>query len=210
MKILDILARLLPLPLNALVILCFFFSFFLVKCNESTLVSIEGIDLVVGSDMAAESELGEFFNQNTSNNEELALPQGDDQPISPHPLAIIALLMAVAGVMMVFLPWKQRNLLQMVLSIIGFLALLALIVLFRQQYADLGSNSGSEYQEKLLKGLNFKIEAGLGLIWSMVLFAVNGLFLGSCMYIQKQYANEEKVPDALQNGDNESANQLNV
>jgi prepilin signal peptidase PulO-like enzyme (type II secretory pathway) len=118
--------------------------------------------------------------------------------------------MAVAGVMMVFLPWKQRNLLQMVLSIIGFLALLALIVLFRQQYADLGSNSGSEYQEKLLKGLNFKIEAGLGLIWSMVLFAVNGLFLGSCMYIQKQYANEEKVPDALQNVDNESANQLNV
>lgn len=210
MKILDILARLLPLPLNALVILCFFFSFFLVKCNESTLVSIEGIDLVVGSDMAAESELGEFFNQNTSNNEELELPQGDDQPISPHPLAIIALLMAVAGVMMVFLPWKQRNLLQMVLSIIGFLALLALIVLFRQQYADLGSNSGSEYQEKLLTGLNFKIEAGLGLIWSMVLFAVNGLFLGSCMYIQKQYANEEKVPDALQNGDNESANQLNV
>jgi hypothetical protein len=210
MKILDILARLLPLPLNALVILCFFFSFFLVKCNESTLVSIEGIDLVVGSDMAAESELGEFFNQNTSNNEELELPQGDDQPISPHPLAIIALLMAVAGVMMVFLPWKQRNLLQMVLSIIGFLALLALIVLFRQQYADLGSNSGSEYQEKLLKGLNFKIEAGLGLIWSMVLFAVNGLFLGSCMYIQKQYANEEKVPDALQNVDNESANQLNV
>lgn len=210
MKILDILARLLPLPLNALVILCFFFSFFLVKCNESTLVSIEGIDLVVGSDMAAESELGEFFNQNTSNNEELELPQGDDQPISPHPLAIIALLMAVAGVMMVFLPWKQRNLLQMVLSIIGFLALLALIVLFKQQYADLGSNSGSEYQEKLLKGLNFKIEAGLGLIWSMVLFAVNGLFLGSCMYIQKQYANEEKVPDALQNGDNESANQLNV
>lgn len=210
MKILDILARLLPLPLNALVILCFFFSFFLVKCNESTLVSIEGIDLVVGSDMAAESELGEFFNQNTSNNEELELPQGDDQPISPHPLAIIALLMAVAGVMMVFLPWKQRNLLQMILSIIGFLALLALIVLFRQQYADLGSSSGSEYQEKLLKGLNFKIEAGLGLIWSMVLFAVNGLFLGSCMYIQKQYANEEKVPDALQNGDNESANQLNV
>lgn len=202
MKILEIIARLLPLPLNALVILCFFFSFFLVKCNESTLVSIEGIDLVVGSDMKAESELSELFNQSSMNPEEQQVPQDEEQPIAPHPLAILALAMAVIAIAMVFLPVKQHATIQIFLSIIGFFSLLMLIWLFRQQYADLGSRSGSEYQEKLLKGLNFKIEVGAGMIWSILLFALNAVFLVSSVYIRKQYGGQEnELSTTLRNED---------
>ncbi|WP_407483246.1 hypothetical protein [Elizabethkingia meningoseptica] len=48
MKPLKVISDLLPIPGYSVIIICFFFPFFLVKCGSTTLVSVKGTDLVTG------------------------------------------------------------------------------------------------------------------------------------------------------------------
>ncbi len=48
MKPLKVLSDLLPIPSYTVIILCFFFPFFLIKCGDTTLMSLKGTDLITG------------------------------------------------------------------------------------------------------------------------------------------------------------------
>ena len=48
MKPLKVISDLLPIPSYSIIIICFFFPFFLVKCGSTTLISVKGTDLVTG------------------------------------------------------------------------------------------------------------------------------------------------------------------
>ncbi|WP_415328310.1 hypothetical protein [Chryseobacterium sp. MMS23-Vi53] len=56
MKPLKVLSDLLPIPSYTVIILCFFFPFFLIKCGDTTLMSIKGTDLVTGVSKKAMSD----------------------------------------------------------------------------------------------------------------------------------------------------------
>lgn len=48
MKTLKMLSDFLPIPSYTVIILCFLFPFFLVKCGNVTLMSVKGTDLITG------------------------------------------------------------------------------------------------------------------------------------------------------------------
>jgi hypothetical protein len=188
LKVLEIVSRILPLPLNGLVVLCFFFSFFLLKCNDNTLVSIEGVDLVVGTEMEDEYELGNWFNTDSEQADNTPLTASKSEHIQPQPLAILALLMALLGGILVFLPVKHRNIIQLVLSLIGLISLSAMIWLFRQHYSEF-ADSGS--QSEWMNNVRLRLAMAPALIWALILFALNALLLGTFIYAAQQFSRSE-------------------
>jgi hypothetical protein len=61
MKALKIIADILPVPSNGMILVAFFFSFFVVKCNDTSIMSVEGIDLVVGSTYDKETDMKDML-----------------------------------------------------------------------------------------------------------------------------------------------------
>jgi hypothetical protein len=60
MKKLKVLSDLLPIPTFTGIIICFFLPFLAVKCGDTTIVSMSGIDLVRGIDVKEKLEDSEF------------------------------------------------------------------------------------------------------------------------------------------------------
>lgn len=60
MKKIKVLADLLPIPSFAGIIICFFLPFMAVKCGDTTIISLSGMDLVRGIDMKEKVESSEF------------------------------------------------------------------------------------------------------------------------------------------------------
>ena len=123
MKPLKVLSDLLPIPSYTVIILCFFFPFFLIKCGDTTLMSIKGTDLVTGvskktmndrmkETMKKSSPFGSAFGKDEyeesyTNSDNEYSPLNDSKPkenkkdnenIPPNPLIIVTFLMAIAGI----------------------------------------------------------------------------------------------------------------
>jgi len=60
MKKLKVLSDLLPIPTFTGIIICFFLPFLAVKCGDTTIISLSGMDLVRGIDMKEKVENSEF------------------------------------------------------------------------------------------------------------------------------------------------------
>lgn len=177
--------------------LCFFFSFFLLKCNDNTLVSIEGVDLVVGTEMEDEYELGNWFNTDSEQADNTPLTASKSEQIQPQPLAILALLMALLGGILVFLPVKHRNIIQLVLSLIGLISLSVMIWLFRQHFSEL-SDSGP--QSEWMNNVRLRLAMAPALIWALILFALNALLSGTFIYAAQQFSRTEDGVKQKTNG----------
>ncbi len=119
MKPLKVLSDLIPIPSYTVIILCFFFPFFLIKCGDTTLMSIKGTDLVTGVSQKALNErmkenlkknspFGSAFGNDSSNKSSNtdseysplndSKDKKDKENIPPSPLIIIAFLAAIAGI----------------------------------------------------------------------------------------------------------------
>lgn len=95
------------------IILCFFFPFFLIKCGNTTLMSVRGTDLVTGiSKKAMDERVKENIRKNapyasspnqedTDEHDSPDRVNGNDSgkgDISPNPFIIVAFLAALAGI----------------------------------------------------------------------------------------------------------------
>ena len=60
MKAIKILSDLLPIPSYTVIIICFFFPFLTIKCNTTELVSVTGVDYVIGNDVKDKMEKSEM------------------------------------------------------------------------------------------------------------------------------------------------------
>lgn len=112
MKPLKVISDLLPIPSYSVIIICFFFPFFLVKCGSTTLVSVKGTDLITGiskekneqtdeRNPEKDSPFGSFGNDNSTDESGYTPMDKSDNSkgnIPPNPFIIIPLLSAVSGI----------------------------------------------------------------------------------------------------------------
>ncbi|MBP2616495.1 hypothetical protein [Chryseobacterium jejuense] len=162
MKPLKVLSDLIPIPSYTVIILCFFFPFFLIKCGDTTLMSIKGTDLVTGvskqtmnermkenikksspfgsafgndSDDTSSNTDSEYSPLNESNNKK------DNENIPPSPFIIIAFLAAIAGIIIqVIKSIKKKYMYHIAVSLGGLISLLTFYLTFQSKMEGLGNN----------------------------------------------------------------------
>lgn len=121
-----------------IVIFCFFLPFVNITCGGQTVVSLTGIKLVTGAEIKPQ---GIFDQKNMPENP--AEQQKDkfkmDENIDPQPMALLALIMAVTGLVLSFIRQKITALIGMIASILGAAFMLLL-------KANLDSDLPSEAQ----------------------------------------------------------------
>lgn len=125
-----------------LAILFFFFSFFVIKCNNQKIASLSGIDLVTGKNITGSNSLG---GSNSDNSKD----------VDPNIWAIIALGSAVVGLGVYLFKAKGEELIGGIVSSLGVVALGVL-------YID-STASASEM------GITISISTGFG-YWGALFF----------------------------------------
>ena len=108
-----------------LVIICFFFPFIDVKCNDVSLAQVKGIDLVTGSVVHTKDLQLPRVSKDESKEHNFEI---SDQPIDHNYFAIAALLLATGGLVLSFLIWLKREVLMAVIGFAGGMALLLMRV----------------------------------------------------------------------------------
>lgn len=162
MKPLKVLSDLLPIPSYTVIILCFFFPFFLIKCGDTTLMSIKGTDLVTGVSKKAindrmkeslkgsspfASALGNNDDEKSSDTDTEYSPlneskdKKDDGNIPPNPFIILAFLAAIAGIVVQLIKSiKKKYTYHMIISLIGLASFLTFYWTFQSKMEGMGSN----------------------------------------------------------------------
>lgn len=162
MKPLKVLSDLIPIPSYTVIILCFFFPFFLIKCGDTTLMSIKGTDLVTGVSQKALNErmkenlkknspfgsaFGNDSSDKSSNTDSEYSPLNDSKDkkdkenIPPSPLIIIAFLAAIAGIVIHLIKSiKKKYRYHIFISLAGLVSLLVFYLTFQSKMEGLGNN----------------------------------------------------------------------
>lgn len=204
MKPLKALSDLIPIPSYTVIILCFFFPFFLIKCGDTTLMSIKGTDLVTGisqqtmnermkENLKKSSPFGSAFGNDSgdksSNTDSEYSPLNESnnkkekENIPPSPIIIIAFLAAIAGIIIQLVKSiKKKYIYHIVLSLVGFISLLAFYLTFQSKMEGLGNN-----QVGMGLGNGVTISYGFGTAFYVcgALFLVLLLFFGVFSYYLK-------------------------
>ncbi|WP_347219327.1 hypothetical protein [Chryseobacterium sp.] len=163
MKPLKVLSDLIPIPSYSVIILCFFFPFFLIKCGDTTLMSIKGTDLVTGvskqtmnermkENLKQNSPFGSAFG-NDSNDDSSSNTDNEYSPldgskdkqekenIPPSPIIIITFLAAIAGIIIqVIKSIQKKYIYHIAISLIGLISLLTFYLTFQSKMEGMGNN----------------------------------------------------------------------
>ncbi|MGE8555916.1 MAG: hypothetical protein ACN6OB_18500 [Chryseobacterium jejuense] len=217
MKPLKALSDLIPIPSYTVIILCFFFPFFLIKCGDTTLMSIKGTDLVTGisqqtmnermkENLKKSSPFGSAFGNDSgdksSNTDSEYSPLNESnnkkekENIPPSPIIIIAFLAAIAGIIIQLVKSiKKKYIYHIMLSLVGFISLLAFYLTFQSKMEGLGNN-----QVGMGLGNGVTISYGFGTAFYVcgALFLVLLLFFGVFSYYLKN------DPRAIYNSPNQN------
>lgn len=204
MKPLKVLSDLLPIPSYTVIILCFFFPFFLIKCGDTTLMSLKGTDLVTGvskkdmskrmkENLKKNSPFGSAFGNDSADqssdidNEYYPLNESrdkkDNENIPPSPLIIIAFLAAIAGIIVQLIKSvRKKHLYHIVFSLIGLLSFLIFYWTFQSKMEGLGNN---KIGMGLGGGVTISYGFGTAFYLGAVLFLAILLFFGVFSYFLK-------------------------
>lgn len=204
MKPLKVLSDLIPIPSYTVIILCFFFPFFLIKCGDTTLMSIKGTDLITGvskqtmnermkENLKKTSPFGSAFGNDSSDessntdSEYSSLndsnPKKDKVNIPPSPFIIIAFLAAIVGIIIqVIKSIKKKYMYHISISLVGLVSLLTFYLTFQSKMEGLGNN-----QIGMGLGGGVTISYGFGTAFYIcgVLFLLILLFFGVFSYFLK-------------------------
>lgn len=99
------------------IILCFLLPFVNLSCSGQEIMSLSGLQLITGSEVKADGMLDGLSNMGET--------QENDE-VDPQPLALFALISAAAGLGLSFIRIKMIALLNVVLSVLGFIFLILL------------------------------------------------------------------------------------
>ncbi|REC49410.1 hypothetical protein [Chryseobacterium pennipullorum] len=162
MKWLKTVSDFIPIPGYTVIILCFFFPFFLVKCGDTTLMSIKGTDLITGvsrqtmnermkehvkksSPFAAAfgNDIDRLYSDTDNNRSPLSdsRDKKDNENIPPNPPVIVAFLAAIAGIIISLIKSiKKKHTYQVLCSLVGFVSLLVFYLIFQNKMEGFGDN----------------------------------------------------------------------
>lgn len=101
----------------AVVILAFFMPFFMVSCEKTELLRVNGIQLVIGGE--SELKMDNVFSGLGGNNDE----ESKSQKINRHPMAIMALVIAVLALILALVLPNKLYFVPILLSIGGIVCL---------------------------------------------------------------------------------------
>lgn len=135
-----------------LVFLLFFFNFFTIKCNDTKLIALSGINLVTGvSDVSKQlaGPLKELGSMNDSQDDENKANDKDNK-IAPNFFAILAFGTVIIGGIILFVSNKSSNLIATTCSVIAFISLILLRLTFGGSLQDQGND-----MIKVSIGINF-------------------------------------------------------
>jgi hypothetical protein len=187
---LKVLTDLLPIPSFAVIVFCFFLPFILIKCGDTEIASVSGFDLVQGKDMKENFKdgdmtkmLGNDFKENyldkTSEEENLD-ENGEEKETHPNYLLLIALFMAINGLVVSFLKFNSKPTVLLTFSIIGLLCLAVFAITFlnADELKELNGSGG------LGSGI-VSIKLSYGFWLATLLFLVYPILFGLKRYFEK-------------------------
>ncbi|KUY31154.1 hypothetical protein [Elizabethkingia ursingii] len=201
MKPLKVISDLLPIPSYSIIIICFFFPFFLVKCGSTTLVSVKGTDLVTGiskekmnrqmkETLKKDSPFGSFGNDNSSDEVGYSPMDKSDNSkgnIPPNPFIIIPLLSAVLGIILhAIRSIRKKYIYHIVLSAIALICLSVFYWTFQSQMNGLG-----DYKVGFGSDLSITLGFGGAFYICSLLFAI--LLLFHCIFVYFLRNNPEAI-----------------
>ncbi len=99
------------------IILCFFLPFVNLTCSGQKIMSLSGFQLITGTEINASGMLDDFSEKNVPS---------EKNEVDPQPLALFALISAIAGLGLSFVRKKMSALITVVISVIGFIFLILL------------------------------------------------------------------------------------
>lgn len=217
MKPLKALSDLIPIPSYTVIILCFFFPFFLIKCGDTTLMSIKGTDLVTGvskqtmnermkENLKKSSPFASAFGNESSDQSSNADPEyspltdskdkKDNENIPPSPFIIIAFLAAIAGIIIqVIKSITKKYMYHIAVSLLGLISLLTFYLTFQSKMEGLGNN---KIGMGLGNGVTISYGFGTAFYVCGALFLLVLLFFGVFSYYLKN------DPRAIYNSPNQN------
>ncbi|UYW02407.1 hypothetical protein K5I29_05795 [Flavobacterium agricola] len=118
--------------LFGLVFLLFFFNFLTIKCNNTSLVSLTGMNLVTGVDVSKQLDgpLKDISSMSQSMQDEVEDDEKKESKIPPNMYAIIALAAVIIGGVILFVATTPSNSIAAVCAGIAFVALIGLKLTF--------------------------------------------------------------------------------
>lgn len=101
--------------LFVLIIICFFMPFVNLSCSGQTIMSLTGFQLITGADIKDQNMFGDINGTQTK-----------QEKVESQPLALFALLAAIAGLGLSFIRKKSLAIVNVVISALGAVFLLLL------------------------------------------------------------------------------------
>ncbi len=174
-----------------LVLICFFFPFAEISCNNVSYLSLSGKDLLRGKEMT-KADVMEFAKRAGLEKEmgEYSDPQQQTKNIPPNPWAIIAFAMTAIGIIIGVVLRRFGTVIHLVTSAAAVISLIGL---------QLSMNTEYSYTNSLFKvELNIKYLPGY---WLSLL--LSGLVAGICLVVflierRKPIQPESSNPSAIQ------------
>jgi len=194
MNKMRIISDLLPIPSYSVIILCFFLPFLTIKCGQTELASVTGFEMIRGVNMKESMKngdmskmLGEKFKDSLGENADLASDDestDENKKLAPPIILIIPFLMAINGLILSFLKFRIKELLQVIISTVGFVCLttFGLILYNSEEIKALRTMDTGE-----LGGLGsgiISISLGTAYYLATILFLTMPIFVGLKRYFQ--------------------------
>jgi hypothetical protein len=163
------------------VILLFLTPWLEVSCAGAKVISFSGMDMVTGKSYTAPSGSGY-----SSYNSNFGVPNSTSTSSNREPLAIITLVLAVAGIIFSLVKWKRAELLSALAAICGFIFMIALKIKID---GDISEQGRGMLQTDYLAGY------WIGLILLMGIFLINILRQGISFKFSNTASADEKPND---------------
>jgi hypothetical protein len=160
-----------------LVALCFFLPFVSFTCQGQKLATITGMELVTGTKI-------EKFNMQDPNTGQTDPELDEDKKIDSEPLAVAALIFALAGIVISLIP-RYSKMLSVITGILG-----ALMLLFLR--SSIGSEITGDFEFKIID-VSYEWGYYLALILFFCAFAAN-LYL---IISENKIASDPEVKEVL-------------
>ena len=146
----------------ALIIICFLLPFVTVKCNKYELAKLNGIDLVTGYEIEADSDQQYKFD--------------------PNIFILGSLVMAVAGLVVAFMKFKGNTIVSLIISVLGLAALVYFYFDIRNDVKEYMNADGT---------IVIIISMGIGYYLTTIGFLINSLFFGYNLSLKKEVFDAE-------------------
>lgn len=155
----------------AIVILAFLLPFVVVKCGDTKLMTINGVKLVTGGTLEKETDamvkklsggLGGMLSTDNMDMSELK-----DNPMKPSIFAILAILMAVVGLITAFVLPADKKIIP---ALAGLLGLVFLVVIMVGAKSEFPKNMGGGEMAQIADMI--KVTMGLGFWLALIGFLV--------------------------------------